>query len=220
MGNIGKTREMHRNIGKLLYILGTCYGVLHEILTKLRAVIRAILWRHLFPSEISQTLHGFWISALFAKKSPKTQHSKRKGKYCTPWFNSLEDQDSSQFWNGGRRQRTNEWCVKNWGSFWNMMNLPRPHASSSALVPKIGSSVGSVVNFKMCLFTLWSFDWELHGPLTFPFIVYGRRQNKDYFISQRMSIYMLNYNTLYAQPEFQPGPRVAYSLKGRLNQRA
>lgn len=70
------------------------------------------------------TLHGFWISALFAKKkNSKTQHSRRKGKYRTPWFNSLKDQDSSQFWNGGRRQRTNEWCVKNWGSFWNMMNF-------------------------------------------------------------------------------------------------
>ena len=145
------------------------------------------------------TLHGFWISALFAKKNAKTQHSKRKGKYRTPWFNSLEDQDSSQFWNWERRQRTNEWWVKNWGSFWNMMNLSRPQASASALVPKIGSSVGSVVNFKICLFTLWSFDWELHGPLTFPFIVYGRKQNKDYFIiSQRMSIYILNYNTLWA----------------------
>ena len=78
-----------------------------------------------------------------------------------------------------------------------MMNLRRPQASASALVPKIGSSVGSVVNFKTCLFTLWSFDWELNGPLTFPFIVYGRKQNKDYFIiSQRMSIYILNYNTL------------------------
>ena len=79
-----------------------------------------------------------------------------------------------------------------------MMNLRRPQASASALVQtKIGSSVGSVVNFKMCLFTLLSFDWELHGPLTFPFIVYGSKQNKDYFIiSQRMSIYILNYNTL------------------------
>ena len=38
------------------------------------------------------------------------------------------------------------------------MNLRRPQASASALVPKIGSSVGSVVNFKMCLFTLLSFD--------------------------------------------------------------
>ena len=35
-----------------------------------------------------------------------------------------------------------------------MMNLSRPKASASALVPKIGSSVGSVVNFKICLFTL------------------------------------------------------------------
>ena len=44
-GNIGKRRKtrdkgqrrenrgMHRKIGKLLYILGTYYGVLHEILT-------------------------------------------------------------------------------------------------------------------------------------------------------------------------------------------
>ena len=29
-GNIGKTREMHRNI----YMLGTRYGVLHDILTR------------------------------------------------------------------------------------------------------------------------------------------------------------------------------------------
>ena len=35
-----------------------------------------------------------------------------------------------------------------------MMNLRRPQASASALVPEIGSSVGSVVNFKTCLFTL------------------------------------------------------------------
>ena len=44
---------MHRNIGKLLYMLGTCYGVLHEILTEELPINKMAGW-HGYRS-----LHGF-----------------------------------------------------------------------------------------------------------------------------------------------------------------
>ena len=56
-----ENRGMHRNTGKLLYILGTYYGVLHEILTFLTVFFRRMYKMKYSCYQESSVIHGWFV---------------------------------------------------------------------------------------------------------------------------------------------------------------
>ena len=56
-----ENRGMHRNTGKLLYILGTYYGALHEILTFLTVFFRRMYKMKYSSYQESSVIHGWFV---------------------------------------------------------------------------------------------------------------------------------------------------------------
>ena len=86
-----ENRVMHRNTGKLLYILGTYYGVLHEILTFLTVFFRRMYKMKYSCYQESSVIHGWFVYWVFGWEIRRLSKSEIRFRMASFSFFTLLD---------------------------------------------------------------------------------------------------------------------------------